>query len=235
VLLLSITGCDGCGPRKSRVPPLASSASTEASSRSPAPESGTDTAAVAAAPKVGSATVNGTSADPVEVPTGYRRVAAFTVTLELAHPGQHVLFELVDRVAPGADADDAHRILTLDALVGKEKSEGVLSFFDAEGGEPQKTPARKVRLVFGREKAEVDVSSAHLPSRRGRASVTSLKNPVLHPNAWAPLLFYAQSKDDRGLEVTPIEPPKLVLEGKAYDYPAWPEPGLVWRVRVGAL
>jgi hypothetical protein len=108
-------------------------------------------------------------------------------------------------------------------------------FFDAEGGDPQKTPARKVRLVFGREKAEVDVASAHLPSRRGRASVTSLKNPVLHPNAWASLLFYAQSKDDRGLEVTPIEPPKLVLEGKAYDYPAWPEPGLVWRVRVGAL
>ena len=125
MLLLSITGCDGCGPRKNRVPPLASSASTEASSRvalSHAPEGGTDTAAVAAAPKVGSATVNGTSSAPVEVPTGYRRVAAFTVTLELAHPGQHVVFELVDRVAQGEDADDAHRILTLDALAGKREA-----------------------------------------------------------------------------------------------------------------
>ena len=237
-----LAGCDGCrANRNSETSPGSPLASVSASVvsipavavTSPAEESGV---AHGARNKVGSASVNGSAAAaPTDLPVGYRHVSTFVVRVALAYPGQAVTLELVDRVATGADADDAHRILRLRVIAGKETTSGALSIFAGDAADSNVAAPRRVRLVFGGETVEVAVPAAHLPSRRFRASVMSLSNPVLHPDTWSALLFYAQTKDERGLDVTILEPPELRIGEQRYLYPDWPEPGWLWRVRVDAL
>ena len=234
-LSLTLSGCDAClvRPTERAAPSTLEPRSGESRtvSRRPAVES-EHAVALPGDVRVGTATVSGESEKrPTDPAPGFRHAMSFSVNVTVANPGQSLLFELVDRVSPEADAEAERRLLALEAVVGRETLEGTLSFFTSEQATAGASPARRVRLVVGAEKVEVALPARSLPSRRCRASATSMKNPILHAKEWAPLLFYAQAQDDRGLEVRMLEPPLMLLEGKTHAYPAWPEPGLLWRVK----
>ncbi|MBM4360559.1 MAG: hypothetical protein FJ096_20830 [Deltaproteobacteria bacterium] len=243
-LALFLAGCDACSARTT-----APAASPAGSSRASSPSSGAalegeSGASTRGGParselievKVGSASISGKSDGvPTDAAPGFRHAMSFALNLTVANPGQSLVFEVVDRVAPEAEADPAHRLLELKTVAGKETLDGTLSFFSGEPSAPDRAPPRRIRLTVGAQRVEVAVPARSVPSRRCRASANAMKNPILYPKRWAALLFYAQAQDDRGLEVRMLEPPQMVLEGKTHSYPDWPEPGLLWRVRADGL
>lgn len=236
-----LAGCDACGtataPRPSPTTEQAPSATTTSSANPTATAARSGAASDGSAGiRMGAALVSGAGENsPNDPAPGFRHAASFLARVTFANPGQRVTFELVDRVAMDAESDDAHRILRLSTTAGKETLEATLSLFTGESKDPAASPPRKVRLVVGSERVEVDVAASHLPSRRSRATSNAMKSPLLYLGRWATLLFYAQAADDRGLAVRLLEPPVLDLEGKTHVYPEWPEPGWLWRVRIEQL